>query len=89
MEPHVASNVIVAILVAGGVLAFLAARRSELWRDAGRSLVRRRPIALALIGLYVLVALLDSVSWIGGGEDEVGGSTLALHAEISAGMSSR
>ena len=37
----------------------LAARRSDLWRNAGRELLRRRPIALAVVAVYVLVALLD------------------------------
>ena len=79
VESHVAVNLLVAALLVGGVFLTLAARRSELWRAAGRDLLRRRPIAIALIALYVLVALLDSVSWIGGGEVTEGGSTLALH----------
>jgi peptide/nickel transport system permease protein len=79
VESHVAANLVVVALLVGGVFIVLAARRSELWRAAGRDLLRRRPIAIALIALYVLVALLDSVSWIGGGEVTEGGSTLALH----------
>jgi peptide/nickel transport system permease protein len=79
VESYVAANLVVAALLVGFVLVALAAGRSELWRRAGRDLLRRRPIALALIGLYVLVALLDAVSWIGGGEVSETGSTLALH----------
>jgi peptide/nickel transport system permease protein len=79
VELHVVSNVVVAVLLLGGVLAVVAARRSDLWRDAGRELLRRRPIAIAVIAVYVLVALLDSVSWVGGGEVSAEGSTLALH----------
>jgi peptide/nickel transport system permease protein len=79
VESHVVSNVVVAALLVGGVLAVLASRRSDLWRDAGRELLRRRPIAIAVVAVYVLVALLDSVSWVGGGEVSAEGSTLALH----------
>ncbi len=79
MEPHVVSNVVVLLLVAGGIAAFRRARRSDLWRDAGRELVRRRPIALAVVGLYVVVALLEATSWVGGGESGGEGDVVALH----------
>jgi peptide/nickel transport system permease protein len=79
MEPHVLSNLVVAALVAGGLLAARAVRRSDLWRGAARELGRRRPIALAVVALYVLVALLDSVAWVGGGDAGAGGDRLALH----------
>jgi peptide/nickel transport system permease protein len=66
MEAHVLSNlVVVALAVAGGGV-WWGARRSDFWRAAGRDLVRRRPWALAVVGLYVLIALLDSVAWVGG-----------------------
>jgi peptide/nickel transport system permease protein len=79
-EPHVASNVLVAALVLGAFLVALAVRRSDLWRDAARELGRRRPVALAVVGLYVLVALLDTVSWVGGGGPSTsGGDQLARH----------
>jgi peptide/nickel transport system permease protein len=76
---HVVSNAVVLLLVVGLGLAVRAARRSDLWRSAGRELLRRRPIALAVIGAYAVIALLDSVAWVGGGEAGVGGDTLALH----------
>ena len=75
MEPHGWQNAVVAVLAAGLVAALLAARRSDLWRDAGRDLVRRRPVALAVVGLYVLVALLDSISWVEARE----GDQMAAH----------
>ena len=68
MEPHVLSNLVVLALVAGVAAAVAAARRSLLWRQAGRELWRRRPIALAVIGLNVLIALHDAVAWVGGGQ---------------------
>jgi peptide/nickel transport system permease protein len=57
--------------VAALALAVLAAgwrlRRSTLWRQAGRELVRRRPIALAIVGLYLVVGVLDSIAWVSEG----------------------
>jgi len=66
MEAHAWQNAIIALLVAGLVGALVAARRSDLWRAAGHELLRRRPIALAVVGVFVLIALFDSVSWVGG-----------------------
>ena len=79
IEPHVASNLVVAALVAGAGLVALAVRRSRLWSDAARELARRRPLALALVAAYVLVALLDSVAWVGGGEAGAQGDQLAAN----------
>jgi len=70
LEAHIVSNLIVAALLVGAALAFTAARRSVLWSRAGRELLRRRPIALATILVFVMVALLDSVAWVGGGGTE-------------------
>jgi peptide/nickel transport system permease protein len=57
--------------VAALALCVLAAawrlRRSTLWRQAGRELVRRRPIALAIVALYLVVGVLDSIAWISEG----------------------
>jgi len=69
LEAHVVSNLVVAALVAGAAVAFAVARRSALWSRAGRELLRMRPIALATVSVFVLVALLDSVAWIGGGAE--------------------
>ncbi|HWP67555.1 MAG TPA: ABC transporter permease [Candidatus Limnocylindria bacterium] len=67
MEPHVVSNVVVVSIVVAAAAVWWAARRSPFWRGAARDLVRRRPWALAVVGVYVLVALLDSIAWIGPG----------------------
>jgi peptide/nickel transport system permease protein len=80
LELHVGSNLLVAALVLGALLVARAVRKSDLWRDAARELGRRRPIALVVVGLYVLVALSDTVSWVGGGGPAVpGGDQLARH----------
>lgn len=63
MEEYVVSNLITLGLVLLLVGALLGARRSALWRRAGRELLARRPIALAVVAAYVLVAGLDSFAW--------------------------
>jgi len=70
MEAHVVSNLVVALLLAGGVWAGVAIRRDRLWSEAARSLWRRRPIALIVVALYLAVAVLDSVAWVGGAEEQ-------------------
>jgi peptide/nickel transport system permease protein len=63
VEPHVASSLIAAALVAAILVVARAVRRSDLWRGAARELARRRPLALVVVALYVVIALLDSVAW--------------------------
>ena len=62
--PIVTNVALLAVL--GGLAAFLIhARKSELWMRAWRQ-VRRSKLAVAsmgFIGVYVIVAVLDSVSW--------------------------
>jgi peptide/nickel transport system permease protein len=74
MEAWHVSNLVVLLLLGGGVAVGVAVRRNPFWRSAARELGRRRPLALTVIGLYLVVALLDSISWIGGvdgGDDRV------------------
>ncbi len=52
------------MLVLGALVALLHLRRNPLWREAGRELLRRRPIALAVVGAYTVIALLDSLAWV-------------------------
>ncbi len=63
------SNITVILLVAGAVWLARAASRSRYWRESARELWRRRRVALVVIGLFVFVALLDSISWVGGARD--------------------
>jgi peptide/nickel transport system permease protein len=79
VEAHIVSNTVVALLVAGAAAAAIRVRRSELWRASAIELWRRRPIALLVVGLYLLVGLLDSVAWVGGGDAADGGSAFDLH----------
>jgi peptide/nickel transport system permease protein len=79
VELHVISNVVVAVIVGGLGVGAWRLRKSLVWRDAARELLRRRPIALAVVGLYVTVALLDSISWVGRSEAGRKSDTVALH----------
>jgi peptide/nickel transport system permease protein len=77
MASHWTSNLVVAAIVAGGIVAFLRLRRNRLWREAGIELARRRPIALAVVALFVLLALLDSIRWQGGAAAASGADAVA------------
>lgn len=69
---HWTSNVIVLLLVVGVVWAILAIRSNEIWREAMRDALRRSPIAWAVLALYVVVGLADSVAWEGGAATSTG-----------------
>jgi peptide/nickel transport system permease protein len=64
VESHVLVNCAVALLVLAALAVAWRLRRNALWHEAGRELWRRRPFALAVVALYALVALADSISWI-------------------------
>ncbi len=66
IEGWMISDAVVAAALLGGLQLARAIRRDPLWLDACRQLARRRPVALAVIGLYLAVALVDSVNWVGG-----------------------
>ena len=68
LQPHVLSNVVVAVLAAGALGVTVFVRRSPQWRDAAHQVWRRRPIAVLVVALYVLVAVGDSIAWIGGAD---------------------
>ena len=77
MEAHVVSIAVVLALVAGSLALFVRVRRNRLWSEALRELARRRPVALAVVGLFVVVALLESVRWPSGAEAGGGGDAVA------------
>ncbi|MGH0038052.1 MAG: ABC transporter permease [Myxococcota bacterium] len=73
IEPWVWSNLVVGALAVGVVATARLVRRSRMWSESFRQLWRRRPLAILVVAAYVLIALLDSVSWVGGAsEDAVG-----------------
>jgi len=76
-ETYVLSNLAVVAVFAGGLALGVALRRNPLWRQALAELGRRRPLALAVVVLYLVVGLADSVAWIGGAVE--GGDEVAAH----------
>jgi peptide/nickel transport system permease protein len=77
LNSHVTSNFIVLLLVLGAVSLWRAVGKNKLWREALRSMYRRRPIAVWVCALYLAVGLSDSVAWVGGAQ--VGTDTVSGH----------
>ena len=61
---HWISNAIVVLLAVGAVWVTRYASRDRFWRENAKQLWRRRPVAIAVIGVYVFIALLDSIAWV-------------------------
>jgi peptide/nickel transport system permease protein len=64
---HWISNIVVLLLVLGVVWLTRVVGRSRFWRESAVELWRRRRVAISAVGIFVLIALLDSISWIGSG----------------------
>ena len=71
IAPHTASNLTVVVLLLGllGVGRWVARRR--IWAEAAASLWSRRRLAIFVVAFYLVVALLDSVAWVGGIPEDV------------------
>jgi peptide/nickel transport system permease protein len=72
VEGHVLQNLAVLALVALGLVVGRALRNDRLWRESLGKVWRRQPVAICVLAFFVAVALLDSISWVGGelkGED--------------------
>jgi peptide/nickel transport system permease protein len=76
MPAHVLSNLVVLALIAIGVWAARYVARRPIWRSGLLQLWRRRPVAVVVVGMYAIVALLDSFSFVGG---DVGADVVAAH----------
>jgi peptide/nickel transport system permease protein len=63
------SNSIVVLLVAGGIWLARRLARNRFWRESAIELWRRRRFAIAVLAVFVFIALLDSISWVGGARD--------------------
>jgi peptide/nickel transport system permease protein len=61
---HWVSNAIVLLLAVGAVWVARAVSRDRFWRENAEQLWRRRRLAIAVIAVYVLIAFLDSISWV-------------------------
>jgi peptide/nickel transport system permease protein len=76
MPAHVLSNLVVLALIVLGAWAARYVSRRPIWKSGLGELWRRRPVAVVVVGLYAIVALLDSVSFTGGA---VGSDVVAAH----------
>jgi peptide/nickel transport system permease protein len=83
MPSHVVSNCIVGLLAIGMAASLWGFSQNELWRGAGHELLRRRPFALSILALFTLIALLDSVAWVGGKHSPDLRNLVALHTPRS------
>jgi peptide/nickel transport system permease protein len=68
---HWVSNGVVLLLFLGGVWLARVVARSRFWRESAAELWRRRRAAIVVVGIFVLIALLDSIAWIGGAGEGV------------------
>ncbi len=76
MAPHVWSNLLVVVMIAGVIAIARFVRRNRIWSEAASEIWRRRRISVLVICAYMLIAVLDSVAWVGGqasSEDAVSG----------------
>ncbi len=72
-------NMIVVALLAGAFILFRTVRRNRFWTESIARLWRRRRFSLIIIGLYLAVALLDTISWVGGSASENASDVVAAH----------
>jgi peptide/nickel transport system permease protein len=68
---HWVPNIVVLLLVLGGIWLARAVAKSRFWRESAVDLWRRRRTAIVVVAVFVLIALLDSIAWIGGGGEGV------------------
>ena len=66
------SNAVVLLLIAGAGLVARALSRDRFWRENAVQLWRRRRAALIVVAIYLIVGLLDSISWVSAGGGALG-----------------
>lgn len=66
LEPYIWSNITTLALLVGVGWLVRIVRRNRLWREGIAELWRRRRMAIAVVGLYLVVGLSDSIAWKGG-----------------------
>jgi peptide/nickel transport system permease protein len=71
-----ASNIAVVLLITGSVWLARRLARNRFWRESAIELWWRRRVAIVVLAVFVFIALLDSISWIGGARD---GDNLAAY----------
>lgn len=80
---HHLSNTAVALLVALALLVARRLRRDPRWREVAATTWARRRWALLAAAAYVLVGLLDSIAWVGGGHGAAHVDLVAAHTPRS------
>jgi peptide/nickel transport system permease protein len=69
---------VVILLIAGSIWLGRRIAASRFWRESAIELWRRRRASVVLVAIFVFIALLDSISWVGGARD--GGNLAAFQA---------
>ena len=71
------SNGTLAAFVIGGIFLGLGIRRNRIWRESCAALWRRRPIAISIVAVYVLIGSIDAIVWMGGSSSTADGDNVA------------
>ncbi|MBO0740697.1 MAG: hypothetical protein J2P51_04660, partial [Hyphomicrobiaceae bacterium] len=66
---HWVSDIVVALLAVAAIGAWRLVGRDRFWRENASELWRRRPFAIAIVAVYLLIALMDSISWVDAASD--------------------
>lgn len=74
---YLTSNIVVGLVVVVVGALVVVTLRNRLWRTAMAELWRRRPLAIVVFGIFVGIALADSVTWVGGGDRTGSGDQVA------------
>jgi len=64
------SNAVVVLLLVGAAWLSRHLWRDRYWRESGIQLWRRRPLALGVLAIFLSIGLMDSIGWVGGGDQE-------------------
>jgi len=59
---HWISNVVVLVLLLGGLWLARVVSMSRFWRESAIELWRRRRTAIVVVAIFLLIALLDSIA---------------------------
>lgn len=70
MSASAVGNLIVLALALGALWLARWVSRDRYWRENARELWRRRPTAIVVVAIYLLIGLLDSIAWVGGSTDD-------------------
>lgn len=68
---HYFSNGAVLLIGVAAIVVWRWSRRAPIWRQAFLSVCRRRKFAVAILSCYVVVGVVDSIAWTGGGGEDI------------------